>query len=52
VVRIVVVDDQEVPVMDGIEVTSLIMAAAGPKVLMLTTFDLDEHVYDALRRAG
>jgi DNA-binding NarL/FixJ family response regulator len=45
----VVLMDVRMPVMDGIEATALIMAAAGPRVLMLTTFDLDEHVYDALR---
>jgi DNA-binding NarL/FixJ family response regulator len=45
----VVLMDVRMPVMDGIEATGLIMTAAGPRVLMLTTFDLDEHVYDALR---
>ena len=38
--------------MDGIEATRRIVGADGdgsPKVLMLTTFDLDEYVYDALR---
>jgi DNA-binding NarL/FixJ family response regulator len=39
------------PVLDGITATRRIRAAAddGPRVLVLTTFDLDEHVYDALR---
>jgi DNA-binding NarL/FixJ family response regulator len=37
------------PVMDGIEATRRLTAHEGaPRVLMLTTFDLDEHVYDAL----
>lgn len=48
----VVLMDVRMPVMDGIQATSRIVAAsgaAGPRVLMLTTFDLDEHVYDALR---
>jgi len=39
------------PVMDGIEATTRIVAEAGgegSRILMLTTFDLDEHVYDAL----
>lgn len=47
----VVLMDVRMPVMDGIEATSRIVAeAAGerPRILMLTTFDLDEHVYDAL----
>jgi DNA-binding NarL/FixJ family response regulator len=37
--------------MDGLEATRRIVAAgaaAAPRVLMLTTFDLDEYVYDAL----
>ena len=37
--------------MDGIEATRAILAAGGerrPRILILTTFDLDEHVYDAL----
>jgi DNA-binding NarL/FixJ family response regulator len=41
------------PEMDGIEATSLIAGGGDdggvPRVLMLTTFDLDEYVYDALR---
>ena len=44
--------DIRMPEMDGIEATRLIAARegeAGPRVLMLTTFDLDEYVYDALR---
>jgi DNA-binding NarL/FixJ family response regulator len=38
------------PAMDGIETTRRLTAGAdgGPRILMLTTFDLDEHVYDAL----
>ncbi|GAA3223899.1 response regulator transcription factor [Actinocorallia longicatena] len=45
----VVLMDVRMPVMDGIEATRLITAAAEhPRVVMLTTFDLDEHVYDAL----
>ena len=44
--------DVRMPVMDGIEATRRINAdpeLAGVRVLVLTTFDLDEHVYDALR---
>jgi DNA-binding NarL/FixJ family response regulator len=45
----VVLMDVRMPVMDGIEATRrLVAGGADPKVIMLTTFDLDEHVYDAL----
>lgn len=46
----VVLMDLRMPVMDGIEATTLITAADdAPKVVVLTTFDLDAHVDDALR---
>ncbi len=47
----VVVMDVRMPVMDGIEATRALTADGdgAPRVLVLTTFDLDEYVYDALR---
>jgi DNA-binding NarL/FixJ family response regulator len=48
----VVVMDVRMPVMDGIEATRQITGHRGagvPRVLILTTFDLDEYVFDALR---
>jgi DNA-binding NarL/FixJ family response regulator len=41
--------DIRMPVMDGLEATRRIAASENPpRVLMLTTFDLDEYVFDAL----
>ena len=39
------------PELDGLEATRRLLAAARrpPRVLILTTFDLDEYVYEALR---
>ena len=48
----VVVMDVRMPVMDGIEATRQIASSPGPdapRVLILTTFDLDDYVFDALR---
>jgi DNA-binding NarL/FixJ family response regulator len=48
----VVLMDVRMPVLDGIQATAQITGEASggerPRILMLTTFDLDEHVYDAL----
>ncbi|MGW4467573.1 response regulator [Micromonospora sp. NPDC004704] len=45
----VVLMDVRMPRLDGIAATARICAASDAKVLVLTTFDLDEYVYDALR---
>ncbi|MFI7229768.1 response regulator [Nonomuraea angiospora] len=45
----VVLMDVRMPGMGGIEATELICAATSAKVLVLTMFDLDEYVYEALR---
>jgi DNA-binding NarL/FixJ family response regulator len=46
----VVIMDVRMPKMDGIEATRLLVGSEprGPRILILTTFDLDKYVYDAL----
>jgi len=45
--------DIRMPELDGLEATRRILSSSAngdaPKILMLTTFDLDEYVYEALR---
>ncbi|MCG5472700.1 response regulator transcription factor [Micromonospora sp. LAH09] len=45
----VVLIDIRMPVLDGLAATGQIVASTDARVIILTTFDLDEYVYGALR---
>jgi len=45
----VVLMDVRMPELDGIEATRILLGSVATRVVMLTTFDMDEYVYEALR---
>ena len=45
----VVLMDIRMPLLDGLEATRKVLAVSRSRVLILTTFDSDEYVYEALR---
>ena len=45
----VVIMDVEMPVMDGIEATAIISAETEIKILILTVFDTDEKIFEAIK---
>jgi DNA-binding NarL/FixJ family response regulator len=45
----VVLLDIRMPELDGLAAARIILASDGPRVLMLSTFDTDDYVYEALR---
>jgi DNA-binding NarL/FixJ family response regulator len=48
----VVLMDVRMPKIDGLQATRLVLARTTSRVLILTTFDSDEYVYQALRSAA
>jgi len=45
----VVLMDVRMPRLDGVEACRRLVAESGAKVVVLTTFDLDEHLFEAVR---